>query len=306
MWDYDGFVAKAQLYFSRAAEHRTAENDVLAHWLLLGLEFLLRAPLAKIHPMLLADMNGVSIMAAAGYPKPEGNPNSVAIKTVVERLDVIIPAFTRERATDVIYLVGLRNEEAHSSASPYERPVESWLPQFTRVVEVVCDHLGLYPADMLGQAILGHGRALVDAADKRLIHEVKQRIKDAAKIRGGLSPEELSVRRARIGIVYQGLGGLRTSVDGVPIEQVRCPACAEEIPLVLRAVRSTDERLEDEWIYRDIIYVATGMSCPVCTLTLEGTAEIHVAEIQQQYLRTERESLAERYADYGEPDYGND
>ncbi|MFD0883176.1 hypothetical protein ACFQ08_01170 [Streptosporangium algeriense] len=306
MWDYDGFVAKAQLYFSRAAEHRTAENDVLAHWLLLGLEFFLRAPLAKIHPMLLADMNGISIMAAAGYPKPEGNPTSVAIKTVVERLNVIIPAFTRERVTDVTYLVGLRNEEAHSSASPYERPVEAWLPQFTRVVEVVCDHLGLDPADMLGQAILEHGRALVDAADKRLIHEVKQRIKDAAKVREGLSPEELSVRRAHIAVVHQGFGGLRMLAEGVPIERVRCPACAEEIPLELRAVRSTDERLEDDWVYRDIVYVATGMSCPVCTLVLEGTAEIHAAGIQQQYLRTERESLEERYADYGEPDYGND
>ncbi|MEV1249504.1 hypothetical protein [Nonomuraea sp. NPDC049750] len=304
MWEYDGFIAKAQLYFARAADHRTAENGVLAHWLLLGLEFLLRAPLAKVHPTLLADMNGESIMAAAGYPKPNGHPTSIALKTVVERLGVIVPAFTKERAADVTYLAGLRNAEAHSSSSPYEQGVELWLPHFTRVVEVVCDHLELEPADILGDALLDHGRALVDAADKRLIHEVTQRIKAAAMIRNSLSNEELIVRRARIGTIFRGRAGLNLIDEAV--EQVRCPACAEDIPLELRSVRSTNERIEDDCIYRDVVYVATGLSCPVCTLRLEGTAEIHAAGIQQQYLRTEQELLEDRYVGYGEPEYGND
>ncbi|GGP13214.1 hypothetical protein LDL08_33020 [Nonomuraea glycinis] len=304
MWEYDGFIAKAQLYFSRAADHRTADDGVLAHWLLLGLEFLLRAPLAKVHPTLLADMNGESIMAAAGYPKPNGHPTSISLKTVVERLGVIIPGFTKERAVDVTYLAGLRNAEAHSSSSPYERGVELWLPHFTRVVEAVCDHLELDPADLLGDALLDHGRALVDAADKRLVHEVMQRIKAAAQVRTSLSHEELIVRRARIGTIFQGRSGLNLPHEAV--EQVRCPACAEGIPLELRSVRSTDGRIEEDWVYRDVVYVATALFCPVCTLRLEGTAEIHAAGIQQQYLRTERESLEERYADYGEPEYGND
>ncbi|MFB9675978.1 hypothetical protein [Streptosporangium vulgare] len=217
---------------------------------------------------------------------------------------VIVPAFTKEHADDVTGLAGLRNAEAHSSSSPYEQGVELWLPHFTRVVEVLCDHLGLDPADMLGDALLSHGRALVDAADKRLIHEVTQRIKAAVKIRDGLPDEELIVRRARISTLFPGWGGLSLLHEAA--EQVGCPACAEKIPLELRTVRSTNERIEDDWVYRDVVYVATGLSCPVCTLSLEGTAEIHAAGIQQQYLRTERESLEERYADYGESEYGND
>jgi hypothetical protein len=67
MWDDEEFLSKAKLYFVRGRDHPQVEDDVLALWLLLGLEFLLRAPLARVNPTLLADPNGESVMHAAGF-----------------------------------------------------------------------------------------------------------------------------------------------------------------------------------------------------------------------------------------------
>ncbi|MFJ9914722.1 hypothetical protein [Actinacidiphila glaucinigra] len=304
MWDYSSFIGKARLYFSRAENTPDAEDEALSLWLLLGLEFLLRAPLAKIHPTLLADVQGGggdSIMQAAGYPlKVDAGPaKSIATKTVITRLGAVIPDF-KERQDDATLLTGLRNEELHSSESPLALDAEMWLPHFTRVVEVICAHLMLDPDEIVGDEIMRHGRSLVDAADKRLEHEIRKRIQDAQAFLAKLKPAEVDARKKG------NLTSLLAPVGSTAEERVKCPACAETVPLIIKAVRTTNEGLEEDEIYSDVVYVATELSCPICELRLSGTAEIRSAGLKQQYIRRERESLAERYISTYEPDYGND
>ncbi|WP_217182230.1 hypothetical protein [Streptomyces sp. AC495_CC817] len=311
MWDYDAFIGKSQLYFSRAENYPDAEDEASALWLLLGLEFLLRAPLARIHPTLLADVQsggGDAIMQAAGYPlKVDGGPpKSIATKTVITRLGAVIPEF-KERQDDATLLTGLRNEELHSSESPLALDDEMWLPHFTRVVEVICKHLELNPAEIVGDEIMRHGRSLVDAADKKLDYEIRKRIEGAKAFFDRLKPEEVAARKktAKIPTYPFSQPGSGALVERTT-EPIACPACQESVPLVLGAVRTTNEGLEDDEIYRDVIYVAFELSCPVCELRLNGTPEIRSAGIKQQYVRRERESLAERYISTYEPEYGND
>ncbi|WP_182908060.1 hypothetical protein [Microbispora sp. H13382] len=308
MWDYEGFVAKAQLYFTRAKEYPRAEDDVMALWLLLGLEFLLRAPLAKISPTLLADpQSGDAIMHAAGYPirSDGGTPKSIQAKTVIIRLGAVIPEFTKERQDDANFLIGLRNEELHSSESPLAIEIAKWLPHFTRVVEIIGAHLELDPADLVGDEIMDLGRELVNEADKKIEHEVNKRIEAAKVFFARLKPSEIDARRGARPkqITLFGEEPLIPHPDW-PID---CPACKEEkIPLKLRPVRWTNERLENDEICREVVYIAIGLSCPICDLELAGTAEIRAAKIRQEYIRKEWESLEDRYsADY-EADYGNE
>jgi hypothetical protein len=280
MWDYDGFIGKAQLYFGRAQGHQRVEDDVLAVWLLLGLEFLLRAPLAKVNPTLLADPNpnGNAIMYAAGFPvKPGDQPKSIQAHTVISRLGIVIAEFGKERQDEATFLIGLRNEELHGSASPFEMDIAQWLPHFTRVVGVVCPHLGLDPADIVGEDIIAQGRSLVDAADRRLEHEVNKLIAAAKTVLSRLRIEQIEARRALLAMRVPS-----------SIEFVRCPACNEEIPMRLQAVRATGERLEEGEIVRDVVYIAIGLSCPMCDLELANTAEIRAAKITQQYVKHER------------------
>lgn len=296
MWDYDGFIGKARLYFGRAQGHQRVENDVLAVWLLLGLEFLLRAPLAKVNPTLLADPNpnGNAIMYAAGFPVTPGDqPKSIQANTVISRLGIVITEFGKERQNDATFLVGLRNAELHGSGSPFEMDVAQWLPHFTRVVDVVCPHLGLDPVDVVGVDIIVHGRSLVDAADKRLEHEVNKRIAAAKMVFSHLRTEEIEARRALFPrrLSFGCPPGMTitawVATMRVPssIELVRCPACNEEIPMLLQAVRATDKRLEKGEIVRDVVYIAIGLSCPMCDLELVNTAEIRAAKIPQQYVK---------------------
>ncbi len=319
MWEYESFLAKAELYFTRAREHPAAEDDVLALWLLLGLEFLLRAPLAKVHPALLAEPNGNAIMHACGIPlKPDGTqPKSVQTKTVILRLGSIVPGFDKDREEDVSFLTGLRNEELHSSEAALELEIDKWLPHFTRVIEVICGHLEIDPEHLIGHGIMEQGRTLVDIADKKVENEVRQRIARAKEFFSRLRPEEVKARKAALHVTIRRSRGRRTFKELIeqgnqaptaPTQIVVCPSCGEKIPMILGAVRSTNERLEDDEVVRDVIYIARAFSCVVCDLELKSTAEIRAAGIPQQYVREERESLEDRFTqmwDEGE-EYGND
>jgi len=329
MWEYQEFVAKAQLYFSRAEQHpRVLEDDSSTLWLLLGLEFLMRAPLAKIHPTLLADPNGDSIMHAAGFGSPEGGAlKSVPAHTVIKRLGMIIPGFNKEIREYATQLTGMRNEELHTSSSALAVDVTAWFPQFTRVVEVLCEHLELDADDVVGAEIMRHGRSLTGESDKRLEQEIRRRINEAKSFYAKLKPEEISARRAKvIGLSRDGIFSslalpkdVRDSISSMPklpqdlsqsqsqVLVVDCPACGENAILGMTPVRRTNERIEDDEILHDVVYIAESLSCMVCDLRLESIAELRVAQIQLQYVDTIYETLAERYDVYDfEPDYGND
>jgi hypothetical protein len=304
MWSYDALLGKAGAYFNRAEEHPRADGEVFALWLLLGLEFLLRAPLARVHPTLLADPDGTAMLHAAGFPpkpaqpgaKPPKDPKSIATHTVISRLGVVIEEFTKERQDEATFLTNLRNRELHTGDAALSLDSSVWLPRFTRVTTVVCEHLDLEPSDLLGTEIVQLGQQLVDDEDKRLEHEVRKRIEACAATFAGLSDDLVSARRA----------AARPGDKGILDHVVECPACQSRVWPSLEAVRRTNERIESYGIYADVISVATGFSCGVCSLVLNGTAEIKSAGLPQQYTHEEEETFEQRFLDTYEPDYGND
>jgi uncharacterized protein YbaR (Trm112 family) len=310
MWDYDAFISKAQLYFSRA---QNSTDDESTLWLLLGLEFLLRAPLAKIHPILLADPQaggGDSLMQAAGYPMRvnSGSPKSIATHTVISRLGAIIPEFNKDRQSEATALTGLRNEELHSSESPLIAEQEKWLPHFTRVADAVCSHLGLDPLELVGRDIISHGRSLADDADRKLEHLVRERIKEAKAFFLKLTPREIAARRPDRAKTVVGVDDWKDRVESAVtfLNILVCPACEEPAQAQLEAVRTSNERLEKDVIIRDVVYIVRRLECQVCGIDLAGTAEIRSAGLRQQYIRQEQESIEDRFASTLEPDYDND
>lgn len=314
MWDHDSLVGKAQVYFKRAADHPHADDEVWALWLLLGLEFLLRAPVAKVSPILLADpQNGENLLHAAGYPnpKPEASaPKSVGTATVISRLGRLIPTFTQDLANDANILIGLRNAELHTGAAALSEPSDRWLPRFMRVVEILATDLGYDAKELLGDEIASHGRSLVDVDDKKVRSEVLRRIAEAKAFVAKLDENELTARRAAFPSIDLQVGatGFSSGIFGTvgPNTAVPCPACNTSVPPKLQAVRTTNERIEDWEIIRDIVYVLLSLRCHVCGLELTSTAEIKYAGLSQEVVRSEVESVGERYANGYEPDYGND
>lgn len=299
MWDYDSLIGKAEVYFGRAAGHPNMDDDEFALWMLLGLEFLLRAPLAKIHPSLLAAPEGDSILHANGIPTSK-EPRSIPTKTVLTRLKQTASAFSLDRENDASFLVSMRNAELHTGdAALANVPTPKWLPRLIRVVDVLCSTLGLDPADLITTDVEAHARALVDQEDAQTKYAVDKRISDARSLFATLTAEDVQKRKP----------GLGTHDSWAPWEPVDCPGCETTIGLSVVHTRSGAEQIDGDEVRTENIWVAVRLSCPVCLLRLDSTAEIAAAGLQQQYLRVVTESLEDRYtyADgYVDDDYGND
>lgn len=296
MWHFDSMFGKTKTYFARAAELEHSDDDEFVIWHLLGFEFLLRSPLARIHPSLLAAPEGDSILSANGV-LTASEPKSVPTHTVVSRLMQIVPDFTKERQQDSTTLLNLRNAELHTGGAAVGNVSnEFWLPKLLRVAEVICDFLEVQLEDVLADDVVELGRSLVDLEDKKLAHEVQTKIDGAKEFVLRLSAEEIAGRLPP-----------KPQIFWVTQHTAKCPACDSEIPINLEQVRTTGERLVDDCVVRDVVYVATSFSCPVCTLELISTAEIVAAGLPQQFTDQESEDLGDRFQqDIMDDGYGND
>ncbi|WP_066641151.1 hypothetical protein [Serinicoccus hydrothermalis] len=297
MWDFDSIYGKAKVYFARGAAHEHSDDEEFVLWHLLGFEFLLRAPLAKVHPSLLAAPEGESILAANGIPT-SNESKSIPSHTVISRLMQIVPNFTKERQQDSVTLLNIRNVELHTGeAAAGNVANDFWLPKLLRVGEVVCAYLEANLQDVLDPEVIELARSLVDLEDKKLAHEVNQRIREAQAFFSKLTEEEIA---SRMPIAV-------ASFARPPVRVVICPGCQHEVPIVMERVRASGERFVDDGLVRDAIYVAVAFHCPICTLELTSTAEIVAAGLRQQFVQEEWEDLTERFQqDVIDDDYGND
>lgn len=279
MFDYDEFIAKATLYFDRASEADEGSEE-RAVWLLLGLEFVLRAPLAQVHPTLLALPEGDSILHAAGVERARGVPRSIPIKSVIDRLTKIDPAFGEDRGKDAAFLVEIRNEELHSSAAAFHKtPEPVWMPKFLTVVEAICKHLKIEVAELLDEEIVEAAQTFRSTADAKVQGEVTQLKKAALTLLGGLTPEEIT---ARAELPSPMLGSRRT----------QCPVCQREAAwLELGEGRTTVPNYNDDTqeITYKVLRVVTGLQCNVCGLRLHTTAQVVAAGLS----RLESEEVSE-------------
>lgn len=297
MWDEGGFLAKAHLYFGRGSRHDRADDEFTL-WLLLGLEFVLRMPLARVHPTLLAVPEGPSIMAAAGFPGATP-PRSVSLKTVINRLQVVVPDFTKEHGEQCIRLLNLRNEELHTSAATLQNiRGEDWLPLLYNVLTPVCAHLGLAVDDLLTRPIAQEARALAVEADQKLAHEIEVRIEGCRTAFDLLSLSDQEVTDREFLIIMEPSNRV----------EVLCPACTHTGAVIADPVRLTSQRLDDDELVFDAVLVPTSYRCTVCGLTLANPSEIKAAGLPLSYTVERRQSVGEWYGheDAGWDDYGND
>ncbi|MFI5836898.1 hypothetical protein ACIA5A_24790 [Micromonospora sp. NPDC051300] len=308
MWGYEDFVAKAKLYFNRAANH-DEDDDEFVLWLLLGLEFLLRAPLSQMHPSLLAAPEGNSLLHAAGITKADAHPRSVTTKTVVDRLKFVIEGFGDDRQRDAIFLANLRNQELHSAdAALAEIPEEQWLPRFLAVASSICEHLDMPISDVLDSGIVAHAGKLSVEVDRAVHQAVRTLIEKSKYMYEHLTEPE---RQARIRTVTHTPTGHRRLLA----HAVSCPACGNQTPLHLTPGRTTKSKYDEESgeIVHSVIHLATGLSCEVCGLVLDDTAKVIAAGIPRlrtiEYSEDRYEGWEENVDTstlYGGEDYGND
>jgi hypothetical protein len=125
-----------------------ADADTWKHGLMasLSLEFLARAALANVSPVLLADpsQSWLQTYYALGYPALEARaPSSIATADIVKRLAAIFPTFTKEVSSACTRMAGNRNAELHSGETPFDEATSAaWQPQFYEACEILLATLG--------------------------------------------------------------------------------------------------------------------------------------------------------------------
>jgi hypothetical protein len=144
-WSKDSLLAKAQRYVEEMLSH-PRDDWRFSFWSTLALELLARAALAHVNPVLLADSKDWNnIYHALGF-QPKSNkfiPRSIDVTTVLNRLQEVLPDFTKELENFGSLHMHRRNEELHSGDTPFDSISSSgWLPTYYQICKVLLKSMG--------------------------------------------------------------------------------------------------------------------------------------------------------------------
>lgn len=296
-WSVEPLWQKARLYVQRAlAEDRN--GPLFPLWLTLALEFIGRAALARVHPVLLADpRDGDNILYAFGYSTKERGPRSVPAKTVFTRCAVVVADFTGEDADDCLALVERRNAELHSGMPAFENyPSRLWLANYFRMTELLLGGSGKTLEDLFGTAEADAAHRMVEGMLSEVLADVRRRIQACKKVFDALPSEDQEVRQR--GAEKEPAGHLQAAVQ--------CPACGSLALFTGEQVGAEEPRLEDDELVVTRTVLPTACRCGACGLALDGYKELHAAELGGQYTTEDRYDPAEYYRPEIEDAYGYD
>lgn len=304
IWAYEKLWLKAKVYMQKAlAEDR--EGEMFPFWATISLEFVARSTLAKVHPVLLADpREGENILYVFGYQKkPAYTPISVPTKTVLERLEVVVPNFTQIEKEFCREITTKRNEELHSGSLGFGAyPTRKWLSKYYRTLKIMLEFQEKTLPDLLGKDEAIAAEEMIKDRDETLEKQVKDRISKHKKEYQELSTDiqnERIINSKRLKWAFRG----NYKKDEV------CPACDNSGLVIGKLISISDGRFGDAEIIQHLNVLPTAFKCFCCDLELTNHLELDVIELGGQYKVEEVFDPREYYdmPNY-EPDfdYGND
>lgn len=320
-WSRDDLFTKARLFANYAGE-LDGGDPRYPLWMALCLEMLCRAALSQVNPCLLADIRTASddtannLFFACGINIGDKAPISIAASTVFRRCRVLIPSFTEAEVRWCIDFAGKRNEELHSGASPYSTfTTEKWSTEFFRIVDLVLTFLKSGIEDIFGKQAAAMAKTLIQGQIAHVKKQTLDSLNQAKAFLQGLTPEEIQARQSTISVL-----GRNTFV-------VDCPSGPHKCVVIGEVSHVSKPRLDkDGDIVVSRTVFPTSLICPVCALKLNGHAalsdvgrgeaktfsevqdpiDFHGIDVMDYISESEKQQIAENYAESYEPDYGND
>lgn len=296
MWDVEGLWLKAKLYADRAALVKTASGEfpLLSS---LSLEFLARAALSKVHPVLNAEpKDHENILYAFGVHLKQ--PKSIPSHSVYSRLLYFVKGFGKPQRAICDYLSLLRNAELHSSELAFEKVrLAEWLPRYYEVVNILCIFLGKTLTEFLGKKTTSHALALIKALGTKQRSKVTAKLTSHAKdFRSKTEAERESLRRQ---------AKLKATMPVLHSAMYECPACKSAGRLHGTWMRDSNPFYSEDELLVEETYLAERFECGACGLNLSNTEEILLAGIEPTFtMLTSTDLHEEAEGDWGE-DYAN-
>lgn len=303
-WTYEKLWLKAKMYLQKAfAEDR--ESEAFPLWASISLEFICRATLAKIHPVLLADpREGENILYVFGFQKkPAYTPISIPTKTVLERLEVVVPNFTSDEKEFCKEITTKRNAELHSGILGFSAyPTKKWLSKYFKTAKILLDYQEKTLIDLMGKDEAEAAEEMIKERDATLEKTVKDRVSMQKKAFIALSEE---TRSERISLSES----LKWTIRGNYKKEETCPSCGNHGVITGKLISISDGKAGEAEIIQNLNVLPTEFKCFCCDLELINHLELDVLEMGGQY-KVEEVFDPKEYFDIAnfEPDfdYGND
>jgi len=278
-WSRESLFAKAQLYAEAMFDHQDT-NWQFGLWSAFVLEMLIRAAVANVSPVLLADnKDWNNLLHALDKPSKKAKfiAKSASITDLIQRVEDLSDGFTREHSSFCASHIARRNSEVHSGSMPFENiGTSSWLPMFYTVCEILTKTIGESLESLFGDETADQAREEIGALKDGTSNAVKDTIVEHKKVWDGKTADEKEQARKQAATV-----ALRHYGHRVP-----CPACGSTGLLLGKAAGEARREVVDDGITERQVMRPESFQCVACQLKISGYSKLLASGLGDTYIAT--------------------
>ena len=277
---------KAMLYI----EHMESHPDDLRSglWSTFGIEFLARAALSHISPVLLAsERNWRNLMYALGRQATQRSftPVSINAKELFDRVRELVPEFTDENHGFCLKHAERRNMELHSGELAFEA-IPEWRPRFYQACKVLVESMDRQFSDLISDPEAA--QIMIESLKDTTAKSVKKDVAAHKTVWHNKSAEEK--QRAVLDAKK-----VATANSG---HRVTCPACQSKALVKGTPFGTVDTQIDgSEIVERQGMYPSS-FECIACGLQIAGLSKLSACELGNTFSETVRYTVEEYYSDY--------
>lgn len=291
-WSADAFLTKAQRHAQEMMSHSPDDWQFgLASTFVL--EFLARAALAKISPVLLADpkdWNNTYFALGRTPTAPKFIPRSIDVSSVLVRLREILPTFTPEQEGFAAQHMNRRNEEVHTGSTPFDGVKTNWLAAFYQTCKILLNSLGEQLALLVGPAEAKVAESLITASRDESAKTVMKAIAAHKMVWESKDPAEQKKATAQASTWATRQAGHR----------VACPSCGNDALLIGTPISEPLRKIDEDLIVETQQYLPAKFECIACQLKIAGLSQLSACGLGTPYKATSTYDWADYFADqYG-------
>ncbi|WP_454834351.1 hypothetical protein [Rahnella aceris] len=294
-WSSESLYSKSILYVGKMQAAQVDDPD-FGLWSSLSLEFLARAALSSISPVLLADSHSwrnVHYALGMEVTKSGFSPSSIGIKEVFARINELRPSFTAEILGYCSQHIERRNVELHTGEMAFTSLNSSvWLSKYYKSCDILLNIMSRNLEDFfeLPESVKSAIESLNDETGK----SVRQDINAYKKVWNDKSDEEKENSKGQAAIWSTRQSGHR----------ITCPACNSTALLqgTAASVVKTITNDENDEVIQKQSMLPSAFECVACGLKINGYSKLNACGLGDAFTKTTTYTIPEFYNLYTEDD----